>query len=260
MTEISAEFLALHRGSEPLLLPNAWDLGSAKILVAAGFSAIATTSSGFAATLGRPDGAVTREEAIGHAAAVAAAVAVPVSADLEQGFADDPEGVADTIRSAAAAGLAGGSIEDWSGSRLYDPSAAADRIAAAVQAAGDDFVLTARAENYLHGRRDLADTIDRLQRYQQAGAQVLYAPGLSDPGEIASLVASVDRPVNVLLRPTGPTVPQLAALGVARVSVGGAFAFAALGALTEAAAQFRAGEGDFWRLVGLGGSAADSAF
>ena len=146
MTEISAEFLALHRGSEPLLLPNAWDLGSAKILVAAGFSAIATTSSGFAATLGRPDGAVTREEAIGHAAAVAAAVAVPVSADLELGFADDPEGVADTIRSAAAAGLAGGSIEDWSGSRLYDPSAAADRIAAAVQAAGNDFVLTARAE------------------------------------------------------------------------------------------------------------------
>ena len=197
MTEISAEFLALHRGSEPLLLPNAWDLGSAKILVAAGFSAIATTSSGFAATLGRPDGAVTREEAIGHAAAVAAAVAVPISADLEQGFADDPGGVADTIRSAAAAGLAGGSIEDWSGSRLYDPSAAADRIAAAVEAGGNDFVLTARAENYLHGRRDLADTIDRLQRYQQAGAQVLYAPGLSDPGEIASLVASVDRPVNV---------------------------------------------------------------
>ena len=176
-------FLDLHRPGHPLLLPNPWDAGSARILAALGFQALATTSSGFAATLGRPDGSVTRDEALDHAAAVVAAVDVPVSADLENGFADDPSGVADTVTRARATGLAGCSIEDSTGrddDPIYHAALAAERVAAAVQAAGDDFVITARAENHLHGRDDLADTIARLQSFQDAGAHVLYAPGVID--------------------------------------------------------------------------------
>ena len=229
-------FLELHHGERPLLMPNPWDQGSARLLAWLGFRALATTSSGFAATLGRLDGSVTRDEALGHAAAIVQATELPVSADLENGFADDPAGTAETVRLALGAGLAGCSVEDATGDRdtpIYAAGLAAERVQAAAEAAHRGpvhLVLTARAENYLHGRPDLADTIVRLQAYQDAGADVLYAPGLTRLEEIRQLVASVDRPVNVLARPGVPSVGELAAAGVGRVSVGGAFAFAAVGA------------------------------
>jgi len=264
---IAARLLELHHGETPLLLANAWDAGSARLLESLGYTALATTSSGFAATLGRLDGSVTRDEALAHGAAVAGAVDVPVSADLEDCFADDPAGVTETVRLAIDAGLAGGSIEDftrWPDDPIYDVGAAAERVAAASEAAhagGLRYVLTARAENYLHGRPDLADTIARLQRYQEAGADVLYAPGVSSPDDVRELVRSVDRPVNVLALPGGPTVAELGELGVARVSVGGAFAYAALGALVEAARELQEqGTYGFWTTAGVGGQAAKSAF
>ncbi|HEX8006088.1 MAG TPA: isocitrate lyase/phosphoenolpyruvate mutase family protein [Trebonia sp.] len=228
-------FLDLHRGGHPLLLPNPWDQGSAKVLASLGFQALATTSSGFAATLGRPDGSVSRDEALAHAEAIVAATDLPVSADLENCFADDPEGVATTVRLAGRTGLTGCSVEDFSGKRIYDTALAAERVAAAAEAAHDnDLVLTARAENYLHGRPDLADTIARLQAYQEAGADVLYAPGLVSIADIQAVIGAVDRPVNVLAMPGVPPVAELARAGVSRISVGGALAFAALGALAEA--------------------------
>jgi 2-methylisocitrate lyase-like PEP mutase family enzyme len=235
-------FLALHSGEELLLLPNPWDPGSAKLLASLGFEALATTSGGSAATLGRPDGSMTVEEAIASATAIVEATELPVSADLENGFADDPEGVAETIRLALDAGLAGASIEDYSGREdalIYDIDLAAERVAAAAEIAHSSrkLVLTARAENHLHGATDLADTIARLQAYQEAGADVLYAPGLVHLEEIRQLVSSVDLPVNVLGRPGAPSVAELAAAGVRRVSVGGAFAYAALGATVEAARE-----------------------
>jgi 2-methylisocitrate lyase-like PEP mutase family enzyme len=260
-------FLALHQGPEPLLLPNPWDLGSAKVLDALGFSALATTSGGFAATLGRPDGQVTRDEAVAHAAAIAAVTSLPVSADLENGFADDPAGVAQTMRLAAGAGLAGCSVEDFTrdpGDPIYGVPLATERIAAAAEAAAAGpvrLVLTARAENYLHGRPDLADTITRLQAYQEAGADVLYAPGLTSLADIRQVVTSVDRPVNVLALPGGPVISELAAAGVRRVSVGGAFAFAALGALVEAARELREqGTYGFGERAAAGRAAVRAAF
>ena len=243
--EKAERFLELHRPGDPLLLPNPWDQGSAKLLAAMGFQALATTSSGFAATLGRLDGSVSREEALGHAAAIVAATELPVSADLENGFADDPDGVARTIGLAAETGLAGCSVEDFTGDDdrpVYDIALAAERVAAAVAAAHAGparLVLTARAENYLYGREDLADTITRLQAYQAAGADVLYAPGLTSLADIRQVVTAVDRPVNVLAMPGVPSVKELAEAGVSRVSVGGALAFAALGALADAAAELR---------------------
>ncbi len=239
------DFLALHRAGEPLLLPNPWDLGSAKLLASLGFQALATTSSGFAATLGRDDGSVTREEALVHAAVVVAATDLPVSADLENAFADSPAGVAETIRLATEVGLAGASVEDYTGrddEPIYDLRFAAERVAAAAEAAHAgpaELVLTARAENYLHGRPDLADTIARLQAYAEAGADVVFAPGLRDIADISQVVREVDRPVNVLTVHGAPTVPELAKAGVSRVSVGGAFAFAALDALVSAATELR---------------------
>ena len=257
-------FRALHVPGDPLLLPNPWDAGSARVLAALGFLALATTSSGFAATLGRLDGNVTRDEAIAHGAAIAAATELPVSADLENGFGDSPAEVADCVRAAVGAGLAGCSIEDFTGDEavpIYPVELAADRIAAAVEAADGDLVLTARAENYLHGRPDLADTIARLQRYQEAGADVLYAPGLTTPADIRAVVEAVDRPVNVLALPAAPPVGELAELGVARISVGGAFAYAALGALAEAGREFLGtGTYGFWRLAGSGRELAGEAF
>jgi 2-methylisocitrate lyase-like PEP mutase family enzyme len=243
--DLADRFLRLHRPGQPLLLPNPWDLGSARVLASLGFAALATTSSGFAATLGLPDGGVTRDQAIGHADAIVRATPLPVSADLENGFADDPQDVAATVTAAIGVGLAGCSIEDFTGrddDPIYEVSRAAERIAAAAQAAHSGpqrLVLTGRAENYLHGRADLADTIARLQRYAEAGADVLYAPGLTRASDIRDVVSSVDRPVNVLAMAGTPPVPELAELGVARVSVGGAFAFAALGALTEAARELQ---------------------
>jgi 2-methylisocitrate lyase-like PEP mutase family enzyme len=257
-------FLDLHVPGRPLLLPNPWDVGSARILAQLGFQALATTSAGFANTLGRLDGSVTRDEAINHGAAVAAAVSVPVSADLENGFADDPAGVADTVRRAIEAGLAGCSVEDSTGrddDPIYDASLAAERVAAAVDAAGDAFVITARSENFLHGRPDLDDTIARLQSFQAAGAHVLYAPGASSAEQIRAIVTSVDRPVNALALPDAPPVAELAELGVARISVGSGFALAALGALVEAGRELlEQGTYGFWPRAGLGHAVAAEAF
>jgi 2-methylisocitrate lyase-like PEP mutase family enzyme len=241
----ATRFLELHRPGQPLLMPNAWDAGSAKLLASLDYEALATTSSGHAATLGRLDGAVTREEAIAHAAQLAAATDLPVSADLENAFADDPAGVAQTIELALETGLAGCSVEDFTGrdeDPIYELALAKERVAAAAEVAHGGpvhLVLTGRAENLLHGHKDLEDTIARLQAYQEAGADVLFAPGLVDPEEIKRVVDSVDRPVNVLARPGSPSTAELAQLRVARISVGGQFAFAALGGLIAAATELR---------------------
>jgi 2-methylisocitrate lyase-like PEP mutase family enzyme len=260
-------FLELHVPGRPLLLPNPWDQGSARLLARLGFEALATTSSGHAATLGRLDGSVTREEALAHAAVIAEATGLPVSADLERGFADDPAGVAETVRLAAEAGLAGCSVEDATGRQdnpIYDAGLAAERVRAAAEAAHRgpvQLVLTARAENHLHGSPDLADTIARLQAFQDAGADVLYAPGLRRLEDVRRLVSSVDRPVNVLAVPGAPPVAELGAAGVARVSVGGAFAFAALGTLVDAATELReTGSYGFSGRAAAGRDAARSAF
>ncbi len=233
------------------------------LLASLGFRALATTSSGFAATLGRLDGRVTRDEALSHAAEIAAATDLPVNADLEACFAADAEGVAETARLACGCGVAGFSIEDWSGERIYSIEEAAERVSAAAEAAhgGERVLLTARSENYLHGRPDLADTVERLQAFQEAGADVLYAPGLSAIEEIRSLVSVVDLPVNVLIWPGGPTVAELASAGVARISVGGALNLVALGALAGAARELlEHGTHDFWRLAGEGRRVRDVAF
>jgi 2-methylisocitrate lyase-like PEP mutase family enzyme len=260
-------FLDLHRGEQPLLLANAWDVGSARALQSLGFRALATTSSGYAASLGRLDYGVGREEALAHSAELVAAATVPVSADLENGFADDPTGVAETVRMAAQVGLAGCSIEDYTneaGGRLYDRKLAAERIAAATEAARGGpapLVITARAENYLRGNPDLADTIARLQAYEEAGADVLYAPGLDRPQDLRAVLSAVELPLNVLVRPGAPTVPELARLGVKRVSVGGAFAFAALGAAVNAGRELlENGTYSFCELATVGAGAARISF
>ena len=262
--EKAALFRELHRPGDPLIMPNPWDPGSAKLFESLGFQALATTSGGFAGTLGRLDGNVTRAEAISHGATVVAAVDLPVSADLENCFADQPEGVAETVRFAVAAGLAGCSVEDWSGTELYPGDLARERVAAAAEVAhGGEvgFVLTARCENYLRGRPDLSATIERLQWYQEAGADVLYAPGIKELEDIRALVSGLDRPVNVLALPGVPTVPELAAAGVARVSVGSAFANVAWGAVVEAASELKdRGTYGYWKLAGAGSQAARSAF
>jgi len=266
--EQAARFKALHEGPEPLLIPNAWDGGSAKLLAWMGFKAIATTSSGFAASIGRLDGRVVDDEALTNAAAIIkGAGEVPVSADLENGFGDEPSQVRMTIMNALAVGLSGCSIEDWSGgpeARIYDAKLAAERIAAGASMAHRgpvEMVLTARAENHIRGVDDLADTIARLQAYQEAGADVLYAPGLTKLEDIRSVVSSVDRPVNVLALPGGPTVAELAEAGVRRISVGGAFAFAAYGALIEAARELLdQGTYGFWERTKIGRDAVVQAF
>lgn len=234
-------FRAMH--AEGLfVMPNAWDIGSARLLVSLGFEAIATTSSGHAASLGLADQAVGRDELLSHVEAIVSAVDVPVSVDAERCFADDPAGVGETVELIAAAGAAGCSIED------YDPATrsldaldlATERVAAASEAARKhDLVLTARAENHLYGIDDLDDTIDRLLAYRAAGADVVYAPGLVDASQIERLVKTVDAPVNVLAMRAGPSVPDLAALGVRRVSTGGALARAAYGALLKAARELK---------------------
>ncbi len=261
-----ARFLALHKQEHPLLLANAWDAGSARLLASLGFDALATTSSGYAATLGRLDYSVSREDAVAHAGAIVAATGLPVSADFEDGFAEDPAGVGETMRLALDVGIAGCSVEDWNSADglLYDAEAAAERVAAAAEAAHAGpvrLVLTARAENYLRGNPDLRDTIARLQAYQEAGADVLYAPALDRPEDIRELLASVDLPVNVLVRPGAPSVAELTALGVKRISVGGAFAFAAFGAAVGAATELLTeGTYGFTELSAVGSKAARAAF
>ena len=245
-TELASRLRELQRPGQPLLIPNPWDAGSAQLLTWLGFEALATTSSGSAATLGLLDGSLTAAQALQHAAEIVSVTDVPVSADLEDGFADSPEGVAATAQAAVQAGLAGFSIEDCSGGsreqRIYECGHAAERVAAAAEVAhrgSAQLVVTARAENHLHGRDDLGDTIERLLAYQAAGADVLYAPGLIDAEQIRSVVSAVDRPVNVLAMRGAPSVAQLAELGVARISVGGAFAYAAIDALVRSARELR---------------------
>lgn len=252
MTQTRQRFRALHEAETGFILPNPWDVGSARILAALGFPALATTSAGHAAALGRLDGGVSRDEAMEHARLLVSATPLPVSADLENGYGDDPEAVAETVRLADATGLAGCSIEDWGrdDGKLYEAAAATERVAAAVEAARRSdvpMVLTARAENHLRGNPDLADTIARLQAYQEAGADVLYAPGLRELGEIRTLVRALDRPVNVLLLPGGPPSQELFAAGVKRVSLGSALSLAAHAALLEAGRELlERGSHDFW--------------
>lgn len=240
-------FRALHERDSAFIIPNPYDAGSAKLLADLGFEALATSSAGYAFTLGKPDNAVGREKMIEHVAEVVAAVDIPVSADLENGFGDDPETAAETIRLAAATGLVGGSIEDSTGrdaSPIYEFEHSVERVRAAVEAGRSlpfTFTLTARCENYLVGRPDLDDTIRRLQAYQEAGADVLFAPGLTTKKDIASVIASVDRPVNVIMGLQGVqlSLAELSDLGVKRVSVGSSLARAALGAFLRAGEEMR---------------------
>jgi 2-methylisocitrate lyase-like PEP mutase family enzyme len=230
------QVLDLHVPGEPLLMPNPWDAGIAKVFASIGFRALATTSSGFAGTLGVPDGTVSSETALAHAAAIVSASDLPVSADLEHGFGHEPAQVAETVRRAAAAGLAGCSIEDYRidpADPIYPLPLATARVAAAARVARAQdtrLVLTARAENHLRGRDDIEDTITRLQAYAEAGADCVYAPLLVDLRVIERVVASVPVPVNVLLRANGPSVEQLASVGVARISIGGGLYLASLAA------------------------------
>ncbi len=234
-------FRALHRDGL-FIMPNPWDVGSARVLASLGFKALATTSSGHAAALGRPDQNVTRAELIAHVEALAAAVDLPLNVDAERCFADDPAGVAHTVELIAQAGAAGCSIEDYDPERgsIDRLEVATERVAAAAEAGGKHgVVLTARAENHLYGIADLDDTIRRLSAYRDAGAEVVYAPGLVDPQEISRLVDEVQAPVNVLALRHGPSVPELAGLGVRRVSTGGGLARAAYGAMMAAARELQ---------------------
>jgi 2-methylisocitrate lyase-like PEP mutase family enzyme len=240
-------FRALHERERAFIIPNPWDAGTARLLAHLGFEALATTSAGYAFSVGQRDNTIDRNEMMAHVAAIASATDLPVSADLENGFGDAPESVAQTIWLAAAAGVVGGSIEDMSrqpGRPIYEQEYAVERVHAAAEAARTfpfPFTLTARAENYLAGRPDLKDTIQRLQAYQEAGADVLYAPGLSSKEDIASAVSSVDRPVNVLMGLQGVrlSLAELAVIGVRRVSVGSALSRAALGAFLRAGQEMR---------------------
>jgi 2-methylisocitrate lyase-like PEP mutase family enzyme len=240
--EKSDRFVQLHTGPGCFLIPNPWDTGSARVLEAMGFQALATTSAGFAFSRGKPDMGITREEKMLHLRELCAATSLPVNADLQNGFGDRPEDAAETIRLAAQAGAVGGSIEDAAdpgGEPIYDIGRAREKVAAAAEAAksaGFRFLLTARAENHLYGRNDLADTIRRLQAYQEAGADVLYAPGLRTEEQIRTVLGSIDRPLNVLMSMAGVTLThgQLEALGVRRISVGGSLARLAYGALERA--------------------------
>lgn len=235
------QFRSYHEAGT-FVIPNPWDVGSARLLAHVGFKALATSSAGYAFSRGMPDGAVGREAMMEHLVQIVSATDLPVSADLENGFGDAPEAAAETIRQAAAAGVVGGSIEDATGrpdQPIYEFAHALERVRAAVEAAQAcpfPFTLTARAENYLHGRPDLDDTIRRLQAYQDAGAHVLYAPGLKSRDDIAAVVGALDRPVNVLMGLQGVllSVAELQAIGVRRVSVGGSLARAAYGAFLRA--------------------------
>jgi 2-methylisocitrate lyase-like PEP mutase family enzyme len=251
--EKARSFRALHEG-DAFIIPNPWDVGSARVLEALGFRALATTSSGFAFTLGRPDGAATLDEVVDHVRALAAATALPVSVDLENGYGPDPEDAANAIARAAEAGAVGGSIEDYDPDEgLYDPGRAAERVAAAAAAARGlpfPFTLTARAENHIRGNPDLDDTIARLRAYTDAGADVLFAPGLRTPDEIRSVCEAVDRPVNVLAH-KGLTMAEIAGAGAKRVSVGGALTWVAVNAMADAAQRMR-DDGDFSVLTGPG--------
>jgi len=238
-------FRALHERDTPFIIPNPWDIGTARLLAQLGFEALATTSAGFAFSIGQRDNTVGRDRMIAHVRELTSATDLPVSADLENGFGDDPDTVAETIRLGAAAGLVGGSIEDSTGRRdqpIYDRSLAVERAAAAAEAArwvGFHFTLTARAENFLVGRPDLDDTISRLRAYQEAGANVLYAPGITTREQISAVVRGVDRPVNVLAVGSELTADELSELGVKRISIGSGLCRVAFGAFLHAARQMK---------------------
>lgn len=248
MTERVMRFRALHERPEPLLLPNPWDPGTARLLAGLGFEALATTSLGVANLLGRRR--ASRTEILDNLRDICAATTLPVNADLENGYADDPQAAATIIADAYAAGAAGGSIEDANGPQVYEFELAVDRVRAAVEAARAlpaPFVLTARAENLLYSANDLADTIKRLQAFEDAGADVLYAPGLHTIQDIRAVVSSVGKPVNVVMGFADPTITlaQLAEAGVRRISVGAAFSRIALRAVMDAAREMRAGRFGF---------------
>jgi 2-methylisocitrate lyase-like PEP mutase family enzyme len=238
MDDRRARFRALHEREQVFVMPNPWDVGSAKLLASLGFEALATTSAGLAWSLGRLDMQVRREELVAHVAALAAATSLPLNVDSERCFPDEPGGVVETIRLLADAGAAGCSIEDFDpvAEKIEPLEVAAERVAAAAEG---PLVLTARAENHLHGVDDLDDTIARLVAYRDAGADVVYAPGLSDLDAITRLVREAGVPVNVLALPNGPSVTELGTVGVRRVSTGGALARAAYGALLAGAAELR---------------------
>ncbi len=246
-TSVYERFRALHERDGIFVIPNPWDAGTARILASMGFEALATTSAGLAFSLGVNDGAVPREQTLANCRDIVRATALPVSADLERGFGDSPESAAETVRAAAAAGLAGCSIEDFTNRNdrpLYEFGLAVDRIEAAAEAARGlphDFVLTARCENFLRGNPDLSDTIGRLQAFERVGADVLYAPALPDLETIRTVCASVGRPVNALMGTPGATygVEELAGAGVRRVSIGSAAARVALAAFMTAAREIR---------------------
>ena len=247
-------FRALHERNDAFLIPNPWDIGPARLLAGLGFEALATTSAGYAFSAGKLDGAIGRDEMMNHIAAIAAATELPVSADLENGFGDAPELVAETIRMAAQAGVAGGSIEDLSGrgaGGVYELEHAVERVRAAAEAARGlpfPFTLTARAENYLAGRPDLADTIKRLQAYQEAGADVLYAPGLRDLASMKLVASSVSKPLNVVMSAGDPdlSAAEMEAVGVKRISVGGALSRLALAAFMKGAREMKDKGGFTW--------------
>jgi 2-methylisocitrate lyase-like PEP mutase family enzyme len=255
-------FRALHEAGT-FLLPNPWDVGSARLLESLGFAALATTSSGLAASLGKLDQQVTRDELVAHVAAVTAAVGIPLNVDAERCFAETAAGIAETVDLLAEAGAAGISIEDYDpvAGRVETLAVGAERVAAAAEACRPyGIVLTARAENHLYGRDDLDDTIERLRAYQEAGADVLYAPGLRAAADIARLVESVSAPVNVLAVADAPPVAELATLGVRRVSTGGALAWAAYGALRDAARELLDTGTTTFRSGSLTDAEADTAF
>ena len=240
-------FRSLHDRDHAFIIPNPWDIGSARILAYLGFEALASTSMGYAFSVGKRDNTLSREMVLKHIGEIASATDLPVSADLENCFGDEPEAAAETIKLAAATGIVGGSIEDATERKddpIYDLELAADRVRAAVETARSlpfPFTLTARAENYLHGRPNLSDTISRLQVYQDAGADVLYAPGLSTKEDIIEVVRSVDCPVNVVmgLRGVQLSLAELSEMGVKRVSVGSSLARSAMGAFLRAAQEMR---------------------
>ncbi len=246
-------FAALHAGPEAFVIPNPWDIGTTKILTGMGFKALATTSAGYAFSRGHVDGVVGRDEMLAHAAEIVAATPLPVSADLENGYDDSPEGVKTTIHLAAGIGLVGASIEDFTGDRnapIYEIGLAVERIEAAVAAAREQdfpFALTARAENFIRGRPDLDDTLKRLIAFEAAGADVLYAPGLPDLAAIRTVCQAVSKPVNVVMGLVGSdmTTAQLAEAGVRRISLGGVLARTALGAFMDAAREIQAGHYSF---------------
>jgi 2-methylisocitrate lyase-like PEP mutase family enzyme len=243
----AAAFRALHEREGAFIIPNPWDAGTARLLAHLGFEALATTSAGYAFSIGQRDNSVGRDQMLEHVSEIVSATDLPVSADLENGFGDDPETVAETFRLAAATGLAGASIEDSTGrpgDPIYEHGLAAERVRAAADAVRSlpfPFTVTGRAENFLVGRPDLKDTIRRLQAYQEAGADVLYAPGLTSRDDIAAVVGSVDRPVNVVMGLQGVqlSLADLSEIGVKRVSVGSALSRAALGAFLRAAREMR---------------------